>query len=209
MLTFDHLTMIAPTLDEGIDYLGEILGIALGNAATHADMGTHNRRVRLDADRYLEVIAIDPDGRAPATPRWFGLDRREAVRSAWSQGLRLRGWVARTDDIDAVLARHGHLLGTKRWLENHFHFAVPEDGDPPLGGVLPSVIDVGGRSPTATRLEDQGIRLTDFVLEHPNPPGILALYEELGVTDPPRVVHGDAVRYHATVDTPTGPKVLR
>jgi len=82
MPTFDHLTMIAPTLDEGIRHLGETLGIELGNADTHTDMGTHDRRVRLGADRYLEVIAIDPDGQAPATPRWFGLDRRDAVRSA-------------------------------------------------------------------------------------------------------------------------------
>ena len=92
MPTFDHLTMIAPTLDEGIRHLGETLGIELGNAATHTDMGTHDRRVRLGADRYLEVIAIDPDGQAPAIrPRWFGLDRRgRTVRSR--SDLSLRGF---------------------------------------------------------------------------------------------------------------------
>lgn len=207
MLRFDHLTIIAPSLEEGIGRIGERLGISLGNAARHRDMGTHNRRVRLGADCYLEVIAVDPEGSPPPGPRWFGLDRTDEVRSAWSEGSGLRGWVARTDDIDAVLARHGHLLGTKRWLEGSFHFAVPENGQLPMGGVLPSVIDLAGRPPTAHGLVDQGVRLTDLVLEHPDPREVQALYEELGIEKAPRVVHGERVLYRAEVETREGARV--
>lgn len=208
MLTFDHIAVIAPSLDEGIAHVGESLRITLTNARTHVDMGTHNRRVRLGADTYLEVIAANPDAPAPQSPRWFGLDDTEAVRAAWSRGERIGGWVARTDDIDAVLACHGHLLGSKRWLESSFHFAVPADGSLPLGGVLPYAIDLGGRPPTAAHLEDQGVRLRSFVLEHPRPEEVVALYEALGIVRPPTVVAGPAIRFSAEIDTPDGRTVL-
>lgn len=208
MLRFDHMTMIAPTLEEGIAYLEERLGIGLENDATHRDMGTHNRRIRLGDDVYLEVIAVDPGAPSPTPPRWFGLDRAEDVRAAWSSGLRLRGFVARTHDMDTVLARHGLLLGEKRWLDNGYHFAVRPDGDLPMDGALPGVIDLGGKPPTATRLSDQGVRLKDFVLEHPEPSEIQALYEELGIEAAPRVVHAPQMRYRATLDTPSGERTI-
>lgn len=202
--TFDHLTVLAPSLGEGMRWITERFGIEPINAATHRDMGTHNRRVRLGPDCYLEVIAVDPDAAPPRWPRWFGLDLTEEVRNAWAAGRRIGGWVARTDDIDAVLASHGHLLGSKRWLDGSFHFSVPEDGGLPMGGVLPSVIDLGGRAPTARRLQDQGLRLKAFVLEHPAPDEIRALYEDMRIVDAPEVVFGPAARFSAEIETPTG-----
>lgn len=47
MLRFDHMTVIAPTLEEGIEYVSNCLEIDLINGTTHTDMGTHNRRVKL------------------------------------------------------------------------------------------------------------------------------------------------------------------
>lgn len=209
MLHFDHMTVIAPTLDEGIDYVRGCLEIELVNGATHIDMGTHNRRVKLGSDCYLEVIAVNPAAPPPTGPRWFGLDQGEAVRSDWANGSRLKGWVARTNDIDRVLMSHGALLGAKKWLDDHFHFSVPPDGSLPMGGALPSVIDVGDHLPTATSLQDQGIRLKELVIEHPTPSRIIALYDEIGVTNPPTVKQGNRLRLSATLDTPSGVKVLR
>lgn len=209
MLQFDHITMIAPTLEEGIQHLSACLEIDLINGATHIDMGTHNRRVRLGSDCYLEVIAVDPQATMPDHPRWFGLDRTEEVRSKWLNGARLRGWVARTSDIDRVLRTHGSLLGSKKWLDDHFHFSVPDSGDLPMDGVLPSVIDVGDSPPTAESLEDQGIRLQSFILSHPNPSDVLALYEKLEIINPPTVVKGDRIGFSATVATSNGTRVLR
>lgn len=209
MLTLDHLTMLAPTLEEGIRHVSGVLGIDLRNGAEHIDMATHNRRIRLGSDKYLEVIATDPSSIPAAGPRWFGLDRADEVRAAWSAGTRLRGWVARTTDIDAVLSSHGDLLGRKRWLDNHFHFSVPADGALPMGGVLPSVIDLGGAPPTAESLEDQGCRLLDFVLEHPSPAEIARLYADLKIVDPPRIVRADTVRFSAEIETSHGRVSIR
>ncbi|RCW85566.1 VOC family protein [Phyllobacterium bourgognense] len=209
MLQFDHMTVIAPTLEEGIEYVSNCLEIDLINGTTHTDMCTHNRRVKLGESCYLEVIAINPDAPSPSCPRWFGLDEIEAVRTEWSKGARLRGWVARTNEIDKVLRLHGHLLGSTKWLDDHFNFSVPAGGELPMGGILPSVIDVGDNPPTATSLVDQGVRLREFVLEHPTPSKIIALYNEMGIVEPPKVREGARPCFSALLDTPSGLTVLK
>ena len=208
MLQFDHITVIAPSLDEGMAHIRASLGLEIAHGAHHADMGTHNRRLRLGEDAYLEVIAVDPSAPPPARPRWFGLDGAETIRSEWAEGLRLKAWVARTEDIEAALASHGRLLGAKTWLEDRFHFSVLPDGALPLGGALPSVIDRGGRPPPSRRMADQGARLREFVLEHPSPDEIIGLYKELGLSNPPKVRAGPCLRLRAVIDTPSGQKVL-
>lgn len=208
MLQFDHISIIAPSLEEGTEYVSAILGIELINGTSHTDMGTHNKRVRLGEDCYLEVISIDPAAPAPKQRRWFGLDDVEEIRSSWSNGLRLRGWVARTSDIDEVLRDHGSILGSKRWLDDHFNFSVPQGGKLPMDGLLPSVIDLGNAPPTATSLTDQGLRLKEFVLEHPNPADILALYGEIGIKNPPAVIAGGNPRFHAVIATSSGQVTL-
>lgn len=210
MLRLDHLTVVAPSLAEGVAHVRACLGIDMPYGGTHPEMGTHNHLVGL-GHAYLEVIAIDPDAPPPSGPRWFGLGAPEAVRSAWAGGRRLGGWVARTDDIDAVLGAHGERLGRSTWISRggkRSRFSLLPDGRLPLGGVLPSVIDRGGRAPPAPCMPDHGARLRAFVLEHPSPAEVTALYERLGIVDPPRVEAGPVPRYRATIDTPDGERTL-
>lgn len=209
MIQFDHISIIAPSLEEGIDYVHACLDIELINGNTHIDMGTHNKRVKLGPECYLEIIAINPDAPPPPGPRWFGFDKMEAIISDWSKGVRLKGWVARTNNIDEILRTHGHLLGEKKWLDHHFYFSVLPDGALPMGGILPSIIDIGDDLPTATSLVDQGLRLIEFVLEHPDPARIIALYKEIGIISPPKVIEGPNPRFRAMIDTPGGLKILR
>jgi hypothetical protein len=46
------------------------------------------------------------------------------------------------------------------------------------------------------------------VIEHPDPEGVAALYEKLGVIDPPRIERGPRLRYRAMIATPSGEKAL-
>jgi len=208
MLCLDHLTVIAPSLAEGVEHVRACLDLDIPYGGTHPEMGTHNHVLRLGEGTYLEIIATDPSAPPPSGPRWFGLDDLEAVQSDWANGERLRGWVARTDDIDAVLADHGELLGGKMRLGKNAGFSLLADGSLPLGGVLPSVIDRAGQSPRSTRLTDHGAQLRDFVLEHPSPAKVMALYEEFGIRNAPLVQDGPRTRYFATIDTPRGLKTL-
>lgn len=211
MLQLDHLTVIAPTLAEGVAHVRHCLDLDVPFGRQHPYMGTHNHLLRLGSDVYLEIVAIDPSAPPPGRPRWFGLDDSKAVRKAWDAGLRLRGWVARVADIDAVLPRHEDVLGQKVRLqagESHFFFAIPADGSLPAGGVAPSVIDRVGRPPPVTTMADLGARLRDFVIEHPQPDQVIALYEALGISHLPLVQSGDGLRYRALIDTPAGLREL-
>jgi hypothetical protein len=211
MLQLDHITVIAPDLREGVAHVKACLDLDVPFGRRHPDMGTHNHLLRLGESVYLEIIAIDPGAPAPGRPRWFGLDDRTAVRAAWDDGRRLRGWVARTDDIDAVLPSHESILGRKvafTSANGGFYFAIPDDGALPAGGVAPSVIDRQGKPPSVAAMADLDARLQSFVIEHPAPDRIRALYASLGVVDAPEVRQGDCLRYRARIETPAGLKEL-
>jgi hypothetical protein len=211
MLRLDHMAIVAPTLREGVDHVRACLDLDIPYGGAHGEMGTHNHLLRLGDESYLEVIAIDPAAGPPIARRWFGLDDVEAVRADWEAGRRLRAWVARTDDLDAVLARHGDLLGRKirasrgdrSWL-----FALREDGALPADGAAPCVIDWGARGSPAPGMPDLGARLKDFRIEHPDHAGVAALYQSLDVANPPGIEWGARLRYRATIQTAAGEKAL-
>ena len=77
MNRIDHLVVAARTLAQGADFLRDLLGVEALSGGKHVAMGTHNLVMQLGEERYLEVIAIDPDAEPPERPRWFDLDRRQ------------------------------------------------------------------------------------------------------------------------------------
>ena len=60
-LAFDHIAVSARTLQEGVDWVEQALGVTMAGGGQHPLMATHNRLLGL-GDLYLEVIAIDPTG---------------------------------------------------------------------------------------------------------------------------------------------------
>lgn len=211
MPALDHLTVIAPDLAEGARHIRECLGIEIPFGRHHPHMGTHNHLLQLGNSIYLEVIAVDPDAPAPAHPRWFGLSDTAAVRRAWDEGRRLRGWVARTDHIDQHVARHGAVYGNSYEFgsaNGSFRFAIPRDGALPMDGLAPSLIDRGGKHPSMPPQADQGCRLQSFRLRHPDVAFVTRLYDSLGVKGAPAVEHHERFHYIAEIETPTGLKTL-
>lgn len=211
MLALDHLTVIAPTLAEGAAHVRACLDLDVPFGQRHLYMGTHNHLLQLGDGVYLEIVARDPDGRDPGRPRWFGLDDERRVRRDWDAGCRLRGWVARTDDIDAVLKGREAVFGRKVGLpmdEPAFDFAIPDDGSLPLDGAAPSLIDRRGKTRSMASIADLGARLHGFSLAHPDPRTIGTLLKELGVDRPPLVSPGSELRYRAEIETAGGVRVL-
>lgn len=70
----DHITVTAPSLEAGSEFVRKALGIAPQSGGEHPRMGTHNRLLRLRESMFLEVIALNPSAIGPARPRWFALD---------------------------------------------------------------------------------------------------------------------------------------
>jgi hypothetical protein len=211
MLRLDHLTVIAPTLDEGVAHVRRCLDLDVPFGQRHGYMGTHNHLLQLGGSVYLEIVALAPDGVPPGRPRWFGLDDQRQVRADWDAGRRLRGWVARTDAIDAVLAGRAGIFGRKvslPWSEPSFEFAIPDDGTLPLDGAAPSLIDRRGKPRSMAAMADLGARLRTFALEHPDPAAVSDLYRDLGIDRPPTVAPGRTLRYRAEIDTPGGVRNL-
>ncbi|TDQ81936.1 glyoxalase-like protein [Dongia mobilis] len=211
MLKLDHLTIIAPTLTEGVAHVRDCLGLDVPFGTRHLYMGTHNHRLQLGANRYLEIVALDPAGTRPPRARWFGLDDQERVRADWKEGRRLRGWVASTAAIDAVLHGRRGIFGDKVALpfaEPSFCFAIPADGRLPLDGAAPSLIDHLGDPTSMEDIPDLGARLQALTLEHPDPAMIAVLYRDLAIIDPPVLRQGATLRYHALIETPAGLREL-
>ncbi len=211
MLKLDHLTVIAPTLAEGAAHLRACLGLDIPFGQRHEYMSTHNHLLQLGGQVYLEVVALDPDGAVPPCPRWFGLDDQASVRAAWESGRRLRGWVARSDDIHAALAGREDIFGRAVALPPAapaFDFSLRADGALPLNGAAPCLIDRRGKARNMATIPDLGARLVDFTLEHPDPAAIAALYESLRIDHPPAIVKGDAMRWRARIATPGGVREL-
>lgn len=207
MLALDHLTVIAPTLAEGVAHVRDCLDLDVPFGQRHAYMGTHNHLLQLGGTIYLEIVAVDPAGIHPGRARWFGLDRPERVRAAWDAGRRLRGWVARTDTIDGVLRGREAIFGRKVSLPPEapaFDFAIPDDGSLPLDGAAPSLIDRRGKPRSMATIADLGARLVSFTLEHPEPEAIAALHRDLAAAGAPAVVAGPGIRYEAVISTPGG-----
>jgi len=95
----DHLVVTSPTLEAGVKWLQEALGVAPQAGGDHQRMGTHNALVRLGGATYVEVIASNPAAPPPRRPRWFELDCMTPAATP-----RLATWVARTDDIKSTVA---------------------------------------------------------------------------------------------------------
>lgn len=199
----DHLVVAARTLDDGVSWCRNSLGIEPGLGGRHALMGTHNRLFTVASEAfpnaYFEIIAIDPEAPSPGRARWFGLDAMDM-----SAGPRLVTFVARVPALDAALAAlrdagfdNGRALdasretpaGLLRW-----RIAVRDDGAALCGGALPTLIEWGERHPAAS-MPASGVTLRSLTLR--GVPGGLAPSNTKVVSDA-----GPALE--ACLDTPRG-----
>jgi len=150
----DHIVIASPSLDEGVKYVYETLGVMPQFGGVHTRMGTHNSLLRLGNSIYLEVIAINPETPKPDNPRWFALDKPgENVKP------KLLTWVARTNDIKLATANFLTLFGDIEPMNRadlNWLITIPPDGSLPLNGVCPSLIQWLNEPHSATKLSDSG-----------------------------------------------------
>ena len=52
----DHIVITSPSLDAGVNYVYETLGVMPQLGGVHTRMGTHNYLLRLDNSTYLEIF---------------------------------------------------------------------------------------------------------------------------------------------------------
>lgn len=221
----DHLVVMASTLEAGVQWCEETLGITPGPGGEHEKYGTHNRLFKIASPKfplaYFEIIAINPAAVIPKrsqVPRWFDMDNK-ALQKAVAEQPRLIHFVASTDDIKA--ARHAwRTQGIERGQVVHasrksgkgtlnWQITVREDGERLFDGTLPTLIQWG--KPDATdplrlhprnSLPRSGVTLQSLTVSHPSAVKLQTAYESMGLegitieTGPANLV--------ATLQTPKG-----
>jgi len=211
MIRLDHLVIVAPSLEDGVAHVRETLGVEMPFGGQHPNMGTHNHLLRLGSDVFLEVIAVDRQAPAPPRARWFGLDDAARIAADWQAGRRLRAFVANTDDLAGVLARHGSLFGTpshQRRGSLSWQFALPDDGALIADGALPYLIEWADHTNPAAAMPDLGCRLVGLVVEHPEAETVRETLASLTLIDAIEVRQGEMARLRAEIETPDGVKWL-
>ncbi|MFG5384472.1 VOC family protein [Yoonia sp. R2-816] len=202
-LVFDHIAVVARSLEEGASYIGEKLGIEMPPGGSHPIMGTHNLLLSLGSDCFLEVIAIDPKSAAPNRSRWFGLDGFDAEP-------RIGAWILGAGDIrsslDGMQETAGPIIEMTRsdltWL-----MSVREDGAVPLSGAFPKVLQWPEGPHVASKMGQRGCSFASLTVESPNADDINTWLD--GKLDDPRIKIGyGETRLTAVIETPSGPKVL-
>ena len=208
MSVIDHLVYAVPDLEGAAERLEHWTGVRPEYGGAHTGMGTHNALVSF-GDRYLELIAPDPDQPEPERPRPFGLDDL-AGRS------RLATFAIRPspgESIDALVARAreagfdpGDPVSMSRLrpdgVELHWRLTFPSDeGD----GLIPFVIDWGDTE-NPSKTAPGGVDLVALRSAHPDPRPIELARAALGLVDP--LGFGDTAMIEATVRGPAGETTL-
>lgn len=221
----DHLVVMAPSLDVGVQWCEDTLGITPSAGGEHEKYGTHNRLFKIATPQYplayFEIIAINPEAVIPKrlqVTRWFDMDD-SALQKTIAQEPRLVHFVSSTDDIKA--ARHalrtqgierGQIVHASRKSSKgmlHWQITVREDGERLFNGCLPTLIQWGKpdaaeplRLHPRNSLPRSGVTLHSLTVHHPSSAKLQTAMDAVGLTGV-EVVNGPA-NLVATLQTPKG-----
>jgi hypothetical protein len=225
----DHLVIVAKSLEQGVQWCEDTLGITPGPGGEHTLYGTHNRLFKVASPSnpmaYVEIIAIDPQAVRPkrACPtRWYDMDD-PALQKAVAKEPRLVHFVVNTPDIraarmavrmqgidrgPAISASRRTNRGTLNW-----QISVRADGQRLFDGCMPTLIQWG--KPEATdplklhprnTLTRSGVTLQSLEVIHPSAAKLQAAYDAIELNRV-TVTEGTA-NLKATLQTPKGVVVL-
>lgn len=203
----DHITVTAPTLEIGADFVYKSLGVRLQLGGGHPKMGTHNLFLRLDEEMFLEVIAINPQAEKPNRPRWFDLDSLDVDSPA-----RLSTWVIRTESINSTIELCPESIGEvvpmsrgdANWL-----ISIPKNGSLPEAGAVPSLIQWQTEKHPAANFINKGLSLVKLQVFHPKSKEIASLLDRINLeSDKIEVLNGNEIKLVATIGTPQGLRTL-
>lgn len=202
----DHITVTAPTLESGVEFVTTKLGVAPRQGGKHPRMGTHNCLLKLGDTLFLEVIAPDPDAPRPGHPRWFELDAM-----APDAPPRLAMWVARTADIRAACAACPEPLGEIEPMSRgllDWLITIPADGSLPFNGCAPALIQWHANRHPASDMAESGCTLTQLEIRHPDADRLSRLLRRIGFEGMASVSVAERPSLRAHFLTPDGARLL-
>ncbi len=165
----DHIVIGAATIEQGVDYIQELLGVRVPQGGEHPRMGTCNHLMKLGPDIFFEIIAVNPAAPAPLRPRWYALDD-PFVQIALRKKPQLLTWVVSTSDIISLKARSLVHLGVIEPMSRgslEWMITIPEDGSLPGAGLLPTLIEWHSDVHPASYMPNLGCSLLGLEIFHP------------------------------------------
>lgn len=143
MHKLDHIVLGSLTLDEGTEFVENILQAKLSDIGYHKDMGTHNRVIRISESVYLEVIAIDHKTINLNNRKWFNLDNSK-LQSKLKKSPQIIGYVIEYNNMN-VTKYYDPFFESSRDIFK-WQFAMPTfnnnilDSEIIEAGIIPSLI---------------------------------------------------------------------
>ena len=180
----DHLLWAAPDLDEGSRIIAGLTGVEPVTGGSHPGFGTRNRLLQLGERAFFEIISPDP---AQAdTPG----ERGAAIARMARPGLLT--YAVQTDDLDrACAAAEGAGLTVKRRAAMSrtrpdgvkLSWTVAQFSHPTYAETVPFAIDWQG-SPHPATTTPAGCAIRSFIVLHPDPAPLVAIYRAMGIDIP-------------------------
>ena len=200
----DHLLLGARDLDQGIEWVEQQTGVKAAFGGVHPGVGTRNALLSLGSNRYLEIIAPDPD----QSSYNFQIDVRRLTAP------RLITWAALAEDIEATAAMarkvgyevFGPRAGSRatpsgvvlRWKSLGMITKTVSGGIEPA----PFFIQWDADATHPSRTAPAGCRLETLEFQHPDPTALAATLKALGIDAGVRP--GREARITATFQTQKG-----
>jgi hypothetical protein len=205
----DHLVIAASSLEAGVTYLEQTLGVHVPEGGKHPLMGTHNCLMQIGNGAFLELIAIDPDAPKPDHPRWFNLDDPQ-LQASIAERPRLHTWVVRTDNIADVVSASpispGQIEDGRRG-DRVWNITIRADGTLAEDGLFPTLIEWPDFAGPATGMADLDCQLESLILTHRDPDGLLESLSTIGADHLVKIDHGSEAHAHglqAKIKSPNG-----
>jgi hypothetical protein len=179
--SLDHILLGTNDLDAGVAEVEKMAGVRAAGGGSHPGAGTRNALLMLGTQRYLEIIAPDPQQSGSHSWRH---DQLAGLRRA-----RLVGWAVHTRDIEGV-ARRLHDVGIAA--------AGPNDGSrvrpdgktlhwrtlylrEDRGGLLPFFIEWSSDTVHPSVDAPAGCKLASFAVECPDDSQVRELLQKMGI----------------------------
>ena len=201
MAGFDHFAVACQDLEEGVRYVESLTGVRAAPGGPHPGIGTHNALLSLGSDVYLEIIAADPEQDEPASPRPFGIDDHPGPRLA---AFAIHPGTEETiDSVADTIRIHGTDPGPVMSMSR-----VKPDGEEISWrltrangvGLVPFVIDWGA-TPNPATVTPGGCSLVAMEGSDPDPSGIRALHQDLGLNS---TISDGPTAIRIVLETPNG-----
>lgn len=209
----DHLVIGASSLEQGVQYVRETLGVEIPFGGVHKTMGTHNHLMRLGGEVFLEVIAVNLQGEAALQPRWYGLDD-PYVQAQIARQPALLTWVVNTSNLPALLRSVDMDFGVSTAVSRgalSWLFGLPRDGRLLAAGMLPYLIEWKTDAHPSHKMAELGCTLESLEINHPNPDWLSGQLKSVaadGLVAVADAGHLSRPALRARINTPSGIKTL-